>query len=196
MDKISINLVPVLLFLISCGSMNNYNTKINWHMRNCDHPHIHPGDKIAIDEGILSPYIAECDDQCKKQVDCKDEQDQKSCITDLNICRYDCTEIKIKSRLVKKGELHSPRLVSKNFKHNENGLYTDGSYYQSCDSMNPYNNYHDMKYQYTRSKWQNDRDSCMDAAANQKCIMFTNCLKTRKQVYIICLKARGYKMAR
>jgi len=195
MDKISIKVVPVLLFLISCGIMNEYDTKINWYMRNCDHPHIHPGDSIVIAEGMLSPYIAECDVDCKKRIGCKEDINSTSCLNELNSCRYYCRETKIYPKLVHR-EKNVPRFISDDPKYDEVGRYSDGSYYESCDTLNPYKNDHLKKDTYVKSKWQYDRDICMDHAAIKEYPFGKGHLGKRKLIYLNCLRARGYKMVR
>jgi hypothetical protein len=98
----------------------------------------------------------------------------KSCSEKLRDCIFECIE-----------KAHPLGDIAE---HIEGGYYSDGSYYARC--RNAFENIHPTKDKYEKTKWQKDRDECMEltyARGFQK-------NPTPVKYYRQCLKERGYSI--
>jgi len=98
----------------------------------------------------------------------------KSCRKRFVDCRFECIE---------KG--HPMGDIAQ---HIEGGYYSDGSYYATCDVI--FENIHPTKDKYEKTKWQKDRDECMELTFERGAEWNPSPVKYYKQ----CLKDRGYSM--
>lgn len=106
-----------------------------------------------------------------------------------DICHEDCTE---------HGDLCAQPCIAKGYPiatHVEGGYYTDGSYYASCP--NTFGNIHPTKDKYVKTKWQTDRDECLQNTyenVKRKHFWSTNqsWMNHSKEYYKGCIKVKGY----
>ena len=156
------------------------------------YPMYHPGDiyatglvgtraveYIGIDErlcieGCDSRYLKNCSDPIEDSRQ-KYFKGIKSCSERLWACKFECIE---------KG--HPIRDIAE---HIEGGYYSDGSYYAMC--RNPFENIHPTKDKYEKTKWQKDRDECMELTFARGAQRNPTPVKYYRQ----CLKERGYSIS-
>jgi len=180
------------------------------------HPKYHPGDNYALgqqivlvfklqqvlikgQEEILMPKIFwnECKNKCEKKCEpeftcenkppmsgeykyCEQKYEQifRQCYAG---CPFICMDEKYKSTSVAR--------------HISDGYYSDGSYYEHADSTY-FKNIHPKKEEYEKSKWQKDRDECMELTFEHENKFKFEYPQTRinrfHSYYKNCLNERGY----
>lgn len=142
-------------------------------------PMYHPGDEYATESGGIE-YIGIDERLCIEKCD--------SGYQNTEACRFECIE---------KG--HPIGDIAEHF---EGGYYSDGSYYANCESdrINPFQNLHPTKDKYEKSKWQKDRDECMNLTFENVKPSFLNQIGMRGflnrsiKYYRECLNERGYSI--
>ncbi len=188
MAKNLIYISLILLFITACASKPTYEDSTKWYSDCNPHPGYHPGDILAFEPGIDEILCAEeCADKYKCHNALPNESSrsenvkrEKSCAESLYACKFECVE------------KEHPMAV-----HVEGGYYSDGSYYATC--LNPFENIHPTKNKYEKTKWQKDRDECMELTSKNIKPNFWNQRGTprffnrSKKYYQGCLKERGYK---
>jgi len=162
------------------------------------YPYYHPGDWLAAKEGGWDwAYggIDErlCFEECDSRFNCKYEETFernfesnmedsrqkyfkgiKSCRERLRDCEFECIE---------KGHP-----IGDIAEHIEGGHYSDGSYYARY--WNPFENIHPTKDKYEKTKWQKDRDECMELTFERSAQWKVTLVKYYRE----CLNDRGYSI--
>jgi len=187
------------------------------------HPKYHPGDIYALGqqivlafkkdsdiasiintgaEVILMPKIFwnecknECEKECEPEFTCENKPPMSGeytfCIQKYDEvfrqcnaeCPYICMDEKYKSVSVAR--------------HISDGYYSDESYYEHSWDYNTYfKNRHPKKEEYEKTKWQKDRDECMELTYEHETKKFKlewpqTRINRYHSYYKNCLKERGY----
>jgi len=157
------------------------------------YPKHHPGDLLAHkgfwkSEGgytnktyMIQDFWDECKIKCTPTFNCENKPPlseelascQKKYDEDFKICTDSCHEAKLKTASIAK--------------HIEGGYYSDGSYYATYGYWVAYfRNIHPTRVKYEKTKWQKDRDECMELTGDE------NIKEGFINYYQNCLKERGY----
>jgi len=164
------------------------------------YPKYHPGDLLA-HKGfwksgsgyMIQDFWDECKKKCTPTFNCENkpplseelESCQKKYDEDFKICTDSCHEAKLKTASISK--------------HIEGGYYSDGSYCAiTYWNVNYYFfiNLHPTRMKYKKTKWQKDRDECMEITAENVdeggFLSRGTYFKRSTEYYQNCLKERGY----
>jgi len=196
----------LLLFIAGCAkpsyqSDEFYEYKLK--KRQVFYPDYHPGDIFAhsvkwIYRGkvFIFEIWNECDKVCKKKFNCIPmTKDYIECYSEFNKCGDDCIEEKYLEKPITK--------------HIEGGYYSDGSYYasypigdypigeneSSITNIYYFRNIHPTRLKYDKTKWQKDRDECMELTDENATgsIFEYRAINNSVEYYRNCLKERGYQ---
>jgi len=192
-----------LLFVFIAGCAQSYNPdKIYESAKKKGeivYPKFHPGDLLAhkgvsqqktkkmmvvvVGDYVIQDFWDECKQKCTPTFNCEDEtplsREYESCKDRYHkvsfSCRDSCYDDKLKTESLAK--------------HVEGGYYSDGSYYATIgSSFHYFSNLHPTRNKYKKSKWQKDRDECMELTFKNLGKIWPNAL----EYYQNCLKERGY----
>ena len=157
---------------------DRYEYATKWYGCSSPYPKYHPGDVYATESGTVytaytagytaSGTIYTAGSRGIDETLCFEEC--KSGYKNIDVCRFECIE---------KGHP-----VGDIAEHIEGGYYSDGSYYAKCSY--PFENIHPTKDKYEKTKWQKDRDECIDLISE---------ISARSPYYYRrCLKEKGYSI--
>ncbi len=202
-------LVLLLIFTQGCAQVPLY-TSENFYDYQLKYgtvlyPLFHPGDWFA--ENYLSYYekiAVECPKKCKPKYKCPTE---RSTLPESSRCRerwnreWSSCLRSCPSNIYKSSSMA---------RHIEGGHYSDSSYYasypigedvSSITNIYYFRNIHPTRLNYEKSKWQKDRDECMELTNSNEKIKFKfEILQKSVDIYPLvnyyrnCLKERGYAL--
>ncbi len=138
----------IVLIIYACAPKpKSYESATKWHSDCKTYPEYHPGDYIQAEDDFENA-IKEggCVSECRKKYVCSEGRGYASCVQNRNSCATSCYEEIAKA--------HSVAF------HIEGGYYSDGSYYAGCNPLY-FSNIHPTADKYKKTKWQKDRDECM-----------------------------------
>lgn len=190
----SLCIISILIY--SCGPKKvKYEDATKWYNDCIPHPGAHLGDYYA--------YIEICTEECKNVVD----EDNAT-----SPAKEETPDTPMDIYGVETGDIYAERIrkmtciygcfdkIHPMAMHVEGGYYTDGSYYAMC--QNPFENIHPTKDKYNKSKWQKDRDECMELTyENEKPsfwsrertqLFYGKWLNRAIKYYRACLDEKGY----
>jgi len=204
-DKLFLSAL-LILFIAGCAQPSYKSDEFYEHKlkkRQVHYPYYHPGDWWArIDQDHWNEMNKECFDNCEPEYKCPTE---RSTMPEASRCRERRGEEHIKCDRICMEEKYRSLSIAK---HIEGGYYSDGSYYATY-----HNNYglfvwptyydyfwirniHPSRLKYKKTKWQKDRDECMELTdKNVKKGIFSSrytFIKRGREYYQNCLKERGY----
>ena len=198
--------ITIIVFIYGCvAKVNPTDEELykNASKSSNPHPEYHPGDfythKViflkTLNRLVIADSWHECEKKCTPSYNCEDipplTPDYESCQENKNRefsnCLNSCLSEKYKSKSIAE--------------HIEGGYYSDGSYYAGL-YPNFFKNIHPTQDNYNKTKWQKDRDECMEFPAEKpnydrqiiyippKSVGVYFLLDTKD--YHNCLKERGY----